>query len=257
VVDFGGVKLVPNTTYTVCETGIPAGWTLEWKVDTDGDGVPDSTIPFFAGGNSPPTPWTGYSNVYDPNYVAPPGTYTNDTRCVQFTVQPDQTLAFELNNAFPGGDPRTIGFWKNWNTCTGGNQVTTATNNGGPLAGWFILDDLLNSPGYLVGDLLLDGADCVQATRILDKSDVVSGKKVASDGAYNLASQFLAAMVNLSAGAETCNQVTSAVNAAQTLLDRINFTGTGTYLKKGADYNLANSLASTLDKYNNGLLCTP
>jgi hypothetical protein len=255
-VDFGSAKLVPGETYTVCETGIPAGWTLEWKVDTDNDGIPDTIIPFFAGGNTPPTPWTGYSNVYDPNYVAPPAQYTNDTRCVKFTVQPGQTLAFEINNSFPGGEPRTIGFWKNWNTCTGGRQQQVAAANGGPSEGWYILDDLLNSPGYLVGDLVLDAGDCQQAVRILDKSEIDTGKKMASDGAYNLAAQFLAAMLNLSAGAETCGAVTTAVTNAQTLLDRIGFDGTGAFLRRGADYALANSLASTLDQYNNGNLCT-
>ena len=271
-VDFGGAKLVPGQTYTLCETGIPAGWTLEWKVDTNNDGTPDTTIPFSAGVNTPPVPWTNYSNVYDPNYVAPPGTYTNDTRCVQFTVRPGQTLAFEINNSFPGGEPRTIGFWKNWNTCTGGRQVITAAQNGGPAAGWFILDDLLNNPGYHLGPafpggLHLDGnptnqvltgfieGDCYSAVNILDKSDVVNNKKKASDPAYNLAAQYLAALLNLSAGAETCPAVVTAVNSASSLLISLNFNGTGDYPKKGPSVTQANQLANTLDRYNNGLLC--
>ena len=268
LVDFGSAKLVPSSIYTVCETGIPAGWTLEWKVDTNNDSVPDTIIPFFAGGNAPPSGWTDYSNVYDPNYVAPPGTYTNDTRCVQFTVQADQTLAFEINNAFPGGEPRTIGYWKNWNTCTGGNQATTAANNGGPAAGWYILNNLLNNPGYHLGPangtgLQLDGSpanaltgsiyqpsDCIAAVRILDKSRITDGKKLASDGAYNLAAQLLAALLNLSAGAETCGEVTTAVTGAHSLLVTIGFNGTAqTYLKSNhALYSTANSYAATLDR---------
>ena len=275
LVDFGAVKLVPTSIYTVCETGIAAGWTLEWKVDTNNDGVPDTIIPFFAGGNAPPAGWSGYSNVYDPNYVAFPGTYTNDTRCVQFTVQPDQTLAFEINNSFPGGEPRTIGYWKNWNTCTGGNQANTAASNGGPAAGWYILDNLLNNPGYHLGPangagLHLDGnpanvltgslytpTDCIAAVRILDKSRITDGRKLASDGAYNLAAQLMAALLNLSAGAETCSQVNAAVNSAQSLLVTIGFNGTAqSYLKSNQPlYGTANSLAATLDTYNNGNLC--
>jgi len=253
-VDFGGVKLAPGEEYTICEVGIPAGWTLEWKVDTDGDGVPDTIIPMVAGVNNDPVdPATGFSRVYDPSYVAPPDSYTNDTRCVNFIVDVGETLAFELNNSMPGGDPRTIGYWKNWNTCTGGNQAATAAANGGAAAGWYILDDLLNNPGYTIGVLQLDGSDCEDAVSILDKRDL-SGKKRASDGAYNLASQLLAAQLNLSAGAETCPAVVEAVNAGQTLLADIGFDGTGGYLKgrKGAE---ANELAAILDEYNNGFLC--
>ncbi len=253
-VDFGGVKLVPGEEYTLCETGIPSGWTLEWKVDTDGDGIPDTIIPQVSGTNNSPVGPDGYSQVYDPNYVPPPDEFTNDTRCVNFVVGVGETLAFQINNSFPGGEPRTIGYWKNWNTCTGGNQATTAAGNGGPGAGWFILNDLLNNPGYTIGVLQLDGSDCEDAVNILDKRSIDDGKKRASDGAYNLASQLLAAQLNLSAGAETCQEVVDAVNAAQTLLADIDFDGTGGYLK-GKRAGEANELAAILDAYNNGLLC--
>jgi hypothetical protein len=256
-VDFGGAKLIPGEVYTLCETGIPAAWTLEWQVDTDGDGVPDTIIPMVAGVNNDPVdPATGYSRVYDPNYVAPPETYTNDTRCVNFVVDTGETLAFQINNEFPGGEPRTIGYWKNWNTCTGGNQPATAALNGGPDAGWYILDDLLNDPGYTIGILHLGGEDCEDAVDILDKRDIESEQKMASDGAYNLASQLLAAELNLSAGAETCPAVVDAVNEAQMLLVSIDFDGTGKFLK-GKKSATANDLAATLDQYNNGDLCTP
>ncbi len=258
-VDFGGVKLIPGEEYTLCETGIPAGWTLEWQVDTDGDGVPDTIIPMVAGVNNDAVdPATGYSRVYDPNFVEGQQT-SNDTRCVNFVVDVGETLAFQIDNQFPGGEPRTIGFWKNWNTCTGGNQPTTAANNGGPGAGWFILDDLLNNPGYTIGVLQLDGSDCEDAVDILDKRDIQNGKKKASDAAYGLAAQLLAAQLNLSAGAETCQAVVDAVNAGQTLLADIGFDGTGDYFK-GKDKNSpqkqeANELAAILDAYNNGDLC--
>jgi len=258
-VDFGGVKLLPDQTHTLCEVGIPAGWTLEWQVDTDGDGVPDTIIPMVAAVNDDPVdPITGYSRVYDPNYVASPGTYTNDTRCVNFEVGIGETLAFQIDNQFPGGDPRTVGYWKNWNTCTGGNQPATAAENGGPSAGWFILDDLLNSPGYIIGILMLVDGDCEIAVDVLDKRDIASGKKKASDAAYGMAAQLLAAELNLSAGAETCEAVVDAVNDGQLLLVDIGFNGTGNYLKgkkAGPGKAEANELAGILDDYNNGLLC--
>ena len=258
LVDFGGAKLIPGEVYTLCETGIPAGWTQEWMVDTDGDGVPDTIIPMVAGVNSDPVGPDGYSRIYDPNYVAPPAEYTNDTRCVDFVVEAAEVLAFQLDNSHPGGDPRTIGYWKNWNTCSGGNQVETAAGNGGPDEGWFILDDLLNDPGFTLGTLLLDADDCEAAVSILDKRDVSSGRKRASDGAYNLASQLLAAMLNLSAGAETCQAAVDAVNDGQDLLSTIGFDGDGRFLRpKDGSYSEATTLAGQLDLYNNGDLCTP
>jgi hypothetical protein len=158
----------------------------------------------------------------------------------------------------PGGEPRTIGFWKNWNTCTGGNQALTAAANGGPDAGRYLLDDLLQDPGYTIGKLQLDGEDCVNAVNILDKRRINNGQKMASDAAYNLAAQLLAAKLNLSAGAETCQEAVDAVNAGQALLERVSFNGTSNYLRpRDALYSAANQLAATLDTYNNGNLCTP
>ncbi len=81
-----------------------------------------------------------------------------------------------------------------------------------------------------------------------------AGKKKANDAAYGLAAQLLAAQLNLSAGAETCQEVVDAVNAAQALLVAENFDGMGNYLK-GRQGRDANALAATLDEYNNGNLC--
>ncbi len=72
---------------------------------------------------------------------------------------------------------------------------------------------------------------------------------MANDAAYNMAAQLLAALLNLSAGAETCTTpnggVVAAVNQAQTLLVTIGFNGTGSYLTKSnnANYQTANNLA--------------
>lgn len=74
-VDFGRAKLIHGDEYTLCETGIPAGWTLEWQVDTDGDGMPDTIIPQASGVSDSPVGPDGYSQVYDPNYVPPPGQF--------------------------------------------------------------------------------------------------------------------------------------------------------------------------------------
>ena len=51
----------------------------------------------------------------------------------------DHAGAFEVDNSHPGGDPRTIGYWKNWNRCTSGNQAAVAERNGGAAEGFFLV----------------------------------------------------------------------------------------------------------------------
>lgn len=228
LLDFGGVKLIAGETYTVCESPVPAGWTSYWE-------FPEGTIV---------TP-------YNPNATDVPPEDLG-VRCYDFEAKAGQTAAFVIDNSFPGGDGRTPGYWKNWNTCTGGNQPLTAASNGGAAEGFYLLDDLLPQ---LVGKL--DVTTCPVGVAILDKREVGGrGQKKANDAAYNLAAAFLAAKLNLAGGAYTCQVVQDAVVAAQALLDRIKFIGIGNYLTRAnQDRATANSLANTLDMYNNNLLC--
>ena len=80
-----------------------------------------------------------------------------------------------MENTFPGGAPRTPGYWKNWNRCTGGNQAETADklNNylGPDEGGVYLLDDLLPQT---VG--IVDLEACEDAVNILDTRDL-RGKK--------------------------------------------------------------------------------
>jgi hypothetical protein len=180
--------------------------------------------------------------------------------CVNFTVQPGETKTFTVDNTPPpGGRALTIGFWKNWASCA------NAKGKQKP-----VLDQTLYSAepaGIQIGILVLHGGptanqavDCAKAVSILNKSDIKSGKKMASDPAYNLAAQLLAAKLNVQAGAGACPAASNAISQAQTLLAKYHFNGTGSYTSgankmTAADAALANSLASTLDKYNNNLLC--
>ena len=245
-------KLTPGEVYTLCETSLPAAWTVRVEINIGGVWT---IIPQVFNTNTSAVGPDGYSQVFDPNFLPPPQIFTNDTRCVRFVALPGQTISFRIDNSFPGGEPRTIGFWKNWNTCTNGRQQQTAAQNGGAAAGFYILDDLLNDPGYTLGLLLLDDGDCVQAVRILDKSDIVSGQKKASDPAYNMAAQLLAAMLNYSAGAETCAAASAAITEGQAVLTLYNFNGTGNYAKKGTLADRALAVTPILDAYNNGFLC--
>jgi len=227
-------KLVPGDTYQLCEIVMP-GWMTNL-----GTFVPDSFMP--------------------PDGVAPNPNVDNSILCVDFTVDPGETKVFSVDNTPPpGGRALTIGFWKNWTSCDGaGNQDPE-------------LDRALAAAepeGIDIGLLTLHGdesnpdvaPDCDPAVSLLDKRDIDSGKKKASDPAYNLAAQLLAAKLNLAAQAGFCGEVITAINAADMLLTDIGFDGTGDY-KKGPnkmtaeEKALANELAGTLDDYNNNRLC--
>ena len=109
---------------------------------------------------------------------------------------------------------------------------------------------------YLVlhGSTLTTNAapDCLKAVRILDKSTTNTAKKMASDPAFNLAAQLLAAELNYAAGAGKKLAVTTAMTQAVLLLGKYKFTGTG-YTGKitAADAATMNNLARLFDDYNN------
>jgi len=223
LVDFNGAKLVPGETYTACEINIPAGFSSNWKLDGQALTAINPDMPQNLG-----------------------------TRCTSFTVQPGQARRFAVDNTRPLGGQRTIGYWKNWNKCSGGNQAKTAAKNGGVAKGFFLVEDLLPQ---LIGDFNV--TSCQQAVKVLSKQDQ-SGNSKSSDAAYNLAAQLLAAKLNFGAGAKKCTAAQTAVSQAQALLDRINFTGSGNYLPSTStspDRATALNLADQLDRYNNDQLC--
>ena len=265
--DFGGLKLDPLAKYTICEQNVPAGWTSVWYFN--GALVPVDALYNPDGNALPPE---NFGNVcIDVGY----GT--------DFPIPDNGLLEFTVDNTYPGGDPRTPGYWKNWSSVTNGGQMQSAFDNGGYAEGFWTLDDLLNNPGYDIGLMRLDGVwdndaykypndainlytglpwanDGVEAWRILSNYDVVPDKKGnlinrANDVAYNLARNLLAAKLNLSAGAETGPEIQAYVAEAQDLLVKIKFTGTGSYLgpKDRSPYKArASELSSLLDYYNNG-----
>ena len=208
-------KLVPGQTYALCETVMP-GWQ-----------------------NNFASLYTVYNAGGD-----------NSVVCTDFTVAAGETKTISVDNHKPGGLARTIGFWKNWASCSASKGKQK-----------FVLDQTLTaadgSGGITLGLLTLHSTDCAKAVSILNKSDIVSGKKMASDPAYNMAAQLLAAKLNVVAGAGTCAAATTAITDGSALLTAIGFTGTGKYLPSmtPAQVAQANALASTLDAYNNNLLC--
>ena len=243
--------LVPGDGYTICEAPVPAGYTFEITVENGG-------------------------NVL--TYAGPPGAVdpTGEIQCFDFTAaEAGNTLLFYVNNSYPGGAPRTPGYWKNWSTCSGGNQAETAEKLGGVSEGVFLLDDLLPQT---IGDFTIETREVgvlVLDSRTVDKKE----KNMSNDAAYTLAKALLAARLNQDAGAcvvppegwwnetewgeqpaelQTFEQVLTA--ADQLLIDE-GFDGTGDYLgpKNKQDKDLAAYalwLYEIIDDYNNSEICT-
>jgi len=185
------------------------------------------------------------------------------------------TTTFTVDNTVPGGRALTIGFWKNWSSCKsgGGGQKPTLDQT---LAAANVIGDSTDGHSTLPGIvasatsgsywkfgptyyLVLHGStatpnaapDCTKATRLLDKSTITSNKKMASDPAFNLAAQLLAAELNFTAGAAKNGTVINAVNQAVLLLGNYQFNGETHTKISAADATTMNSLATTLDNYNN------
>jgi hypothetical protein len=184
-----------------------------------------------------PTPFV----LYDPSG-------DNSTLCVNFSVSAGETKSIAVDNRPPpGGLARTIGFWKNWASC--------ASSNGQQKP---VLDQTLAAAdpgGILIGTLTLHAVDCLKAVRLLNKSTIDTEKKMSSDPAFNLAAQLVAAKLNVKAGALTCPTATSAITDAQALLAAVHFSGINHDKLSQAQTTQANSLATTLDRFNNNLLC--
>jgi hypothetical protein len=213
--------LVPGSTYQLCEQTLP-GW-----MTTLGP-------PFFA--------------VYNPSG-------DNSVVCTDFTVTSGQTKTFNIDNTPPpGGRGLTIGYWKNWSSCSGGSQkpvldqtLLAAANAGHPI-----------TLGALVLNPLTLGAStaCKDAFNLLNKTTIDGKKKMSSDPLFNMAAQLLGADLNVAAGAGVCPAAVTAINSGHALLAKYNFNGL-TYSPNltSADATLANSLATSLDKYNSDTLC--
>jgi uncharacterized repeat protein (TIGR01451 family) len=228
-------KLLQPKTYTICEVLLPVGWSSSafWSTTATLDGA--SVSPYI------------------PNAAPYPDGQDLGNRCVDVTVNygDHKTLAW-TNRPPPGGDLRTIGYWKNWSSCSNssGGQYQKAVSRNQLYA---TLDgNLPQTIGLLT--LTADRTGCLNAVNILSKQDL-KGAKMASDPAYNLAAQALAAMLNKQATSKVCPVGWPRLDAAQNLLVTIKFNGQGTYAKtmKAADITLANTLAQQLDALNNNI----
>jgi uncharacterized repeat protein (TIGR01451 family) len=241
-------NLVPGNHYQMCEDVMP-GWNTSLGTNL-----------FVPGSMTSPT-------LPNPNV-------NNMTVCTDFVAQAGQTTTFTVDNTPPpGGRALTIGFWKNWASCT------TSSTNKKP-----VLDQTLaaatamtmNPPGGLVVSaqsagggwpnfaatyyLVLKGSTstpnsapgCANAVNLLNKTAIDGKTKMASDPLFNMAAQLVGAQLNYFAGAGKNGPTTVNIQNAVLLLGKYGFNGL-TYSPKlsSADTTKANCLATQLDNYNN------
>jgi len=174
-------------------------------------------------------------------------------RCYAITLNygDDKTIHF-VNTPPPGGNARTIGYWKNWSSCTGGNQYTKAQARNQLDR---TLDFYLNPPSAAVFPIgLITSLTCQQAVYLLGKTPIDGSKKAASDPAFNMVAQLFAAKLNYASGAQQCNAASAAMTQAQALLVTIGFNGLTHTTLTAAQATTLNTLAGILDKYNNNTL---
>lgn len=224
----GIANLQPNTAYQFCEVNLLPGWTSSLSQ------VAGSFVPNSNSGNA-----------------------DNSVICINFTLNTEQGTVFEVNNSTPPaqGSARTIGYWKNWSSCSPGKQApildyVLSTFGSAPAAPPIPLPSPLPAitNGASIGALAVNS--CVKGVNILDKS-TIGGVKKASNAAYNMAAQLLAAKLNIQAGADP-RCIGPVVNEAQQLLLAIGFNGSTVPSFSAAQGSRMNVLATLLDRYNNG-----
>ena len=235
--------LIPGNHYQVCELLPDTGWEINLGA---GQFVPEQ---FLADGIT-----------LNPGVV-------NNVYCVDFVAQvgPDPTVFQVTNKRPPGGFGLTIGYWKNWASCTKSatkqknslditlykygstGLVVSATSGLWPVFGPTYYLALKTGSGTETS-----AADCSKAVNLLNKSTIDGKKKMASDPAFNLTAQLVAAQLNYKANAATT--VTNEINQSVLLLGKYQFNGLTHTTISAADAATMNSLAKTLDLYNNNLL---
>jgi len=212
--------LLKPGSYTLCETGVGAGTTPN----------------LFSA-----------ANISNPRIVGALG----DTYCVDFTLAPGENRVFNVDNSHPLGGQRTIGYWKNWNTCSSskGNQQTNAAKTGNRLLDEFLPVVLVPSATGYAGVTV---GTCGKGVEVLS----TSSSKYAE---HSLAAQLLAALLNkAAAGGQACPAANTAIGTAQSLLQQIKWTGLANTSVVGSNHPLRSqfdAIQSTLDRFNNEKLC--
>ncbi|WP_152425009.1 T9SS type A sorting domain-containing protein [Nafulsella turpanensis] len=265
---FESLVLSKDQTYTICETNVGAAFTVSIKY-RDANGVLQDVSwydPQVINGGGDFNQGEAIGNYCfeigaGTSIPLPLNTYGSDELDLIF-------LEFEINNIPPpGGNARTPGYWKNWSSCSGGNQydkVMEARENGGEKADFWLLDDHLPHTLWTSGTSSFTLTTCNLAVLILDErqNDGRKYAKMASDAAYKLAKHLMTYQLNKNSDTYECASAALAAEQAEALLAQYGFDGTkSSYIsnkgKGGGDpnYAIALDLAKILDAYNNNLLC--
>src|SRR5438067_13012923 len=108
----------------------------------------------------------------------------NLTVCTDFVAQAGQTTTVNVDNTPPpGGMALTIGFWKNWSSCSGGKQKPTLDQT--------LLAAANAGNAITIGKLVLNpttlGAStaCQYAVNVLNKTTINGKTKESSDPLFN------------------------------------------------------------------------
>jgi len=205
--------LTPGKQYQFCEIVMPG-----WKTSLTNTFVPNGNDPFA----------------------------DSSVMCVNFTPTAGQNVVFNVDNTPPVNplSGRTIGFWKNWASCSSsfGKQHP-------------ILDQTLaamDPTGVVLGQYYsLHAGNCQAAVYLLSKT-ATNGVKKAGDPIFNMVAQMVGVELNIARGDFACGKVVAALSSAQTLLTKYHFVGTGyTGNISKADQVTINNLATEFDNYNN------
>ena len=195
-------------SYTLCELGVPVGT---------------------------------HTTLLDPPYNATQNSTTGDT-CFTFTLAAGATKAVTVDNEYPLGSARTIGYWRNWATCSKAS-VDKATKTGNKL-----LDDQLPAV-VATGTYAYTVTDCAVGVSIVS----TPSSKYAE---HQLGAQLLAAVLNVHAGAAHSPTTDAKIAHAQALLGSVNWMGSPTTQLVGNKSSQRSDFLQTaayLDGYNNNL----
>jgi len=186
VLDFG---LQQPGSYTMCETlGLGAGQLGQWQID-------GTTV----------TP-------YNPT----PG---NDigVRCYDFTLSAGVGRAFQVNDVLVGGNPLTIGYWKNWNSLARSSSFL-AKHSTMPT-----VDSVLAKLGGTITLGVNDGSGqgYVTVTSVQTAVNVL-GNASTKYAEHGLAAQLLAAKLNVGATAfPSCTTIGAWITQGDSLLSML------------------------------------
>ena len=257
--------------------------TIQEEKDTDASGNISFTTNLTPGAHYQLCEWVypGWNTSLGPNLFVPNSMITptlpnpnvnNLTVCTDFVAQAGQTTTVNVDNTPPpGGRALTIGFWKNWASCSGGKQKPTldqtlaaatglTTNPPGGLVysaqtaggGWPNFGPLYY--GVLKGSTSTPNSapDCSKAVNLLNKSTATGAKKMSSDPIFNMTAQLVGAQLNYFVGAGKNGTTTLNIQSAVLLNGAYKFDG-NSYTPKlsGPDATKANCLGTQLDNYNN------